>query len=190
MPRTSRLIVGLGNPGAEYEGTRHNVGFQVVDALARRTRIDLDTHRADALVGEGRYRGDALVVALPLTYMNRSGDAVAPLMRRAGLAPSELIVVVDDLHLDVGTLRLRKGGGSGGHNGLADIERALGTSAYPRLRVGVGSDFGRGQQADYVLAPFDAEQQPVIDETLPRAVDALLCFVREGIETAMNRFNG
>ncbi len=189
MPRSKRLIVGLGNPGAEYEGTRHNVGFAVVEALAERTGVSLSAGRFQALEGWGSYRGYPFGLALPFTYVNRSGEAVKPLLRHYGLAPNELLVVVDDLHLPIGTIRLRPGGGSGGHNGLEHIARCLGTTDFPRLRIGIGNDFPRGKQADYVLSPFTDEQQPFIDEASERAGEAALTFVREGIEPAMNRYN-
>lgn len=189
MPRSKRLIVGLGNPGAEYEGTRHNVGFVVVEALAERLGVSLSAGRFQALEGWGSHRGYPLGLALPLTYVNRSGDAVKPLVNQHGLAPSELLVVVDDLHLPTGTVRLRPGGGSGGHNGLEHIARCLGTTDFPRLRIGIGNDFPRGRQADYVLSPFTDEQQPLIDEAVEQACEAALTFVRAGIEPAMNRYN-
>jgi PTH1 family peptidyl-tRNA hydrolase len=189
MPRSKRLIVGLGNPGVEYEGTRHNVGFMVVDALADRLDIALDHDRADALIGWGSHRGCPLGLMLPLTYVNRSGDAVRSAMRAEDLAPRELLVVVDDLHLDPGTIRLRPGGGSGGHNGLDDIARRLDTTDFPRLRVGIGDDFAKGRQSDYVLSPFSEAQQPLIEDAIERAGEAILTFVQDGIEPAMNRFN-
>lgn len=190
MPRSKRLIVGLGNPGAQYEKTRHNVGFEVVKALADRTNVALQGGQYDALLGWGSWRSFPFGLLLPLSYVNRSGGPVRAVANQHEVAPNELIVVVDDLHLDVGTLRLRPGGGSGGHNGLEDIAARLGTTDFPRLRIGIGQDYARGRQADYVLAPFSEEQRPLIDAAIPRAVDAALTFVTDGIQTAMNRFNG
>jgi len=184
----SHLIVGLGNPGPEYEDTRHNVGFMVVEGLAERLRLSLTRERR-ALAGWGSYKGRRVGLAKPQTYVNRSGDAVRPLMEHHDVVPSELLVVVDDLHLDTGRLRLRPGGSSGGHNGLAHITERLGTSAFPRLRIGIGDDYARGEQADYVLSPFTAQQQPLIEEALIDAANAVLTFVREDVETAMNRYN-
>lgn len=189
MPRSKRLIVGLGNPGAEYEGTRHNIGFVVVKALADRMDVALSASRFQALEGWGSHRGCPFGLVLPLTYVNRSGNAVKPIMDHRGLSPSELLVVVDDLHLPPGRIRLRPGGGSGGHNGLEHIAQRLGTTDFPRLRIGIGSDFPRGQQADYVLSPFTDEQQPLVDEAVDQACDAALSFVHDGISTAMNRYN-
>jgi PTH1 family peptidyl-tRNA hydrolase len=184
----SYLIVGLGNPGPEYEDTRHNVGFMAVDGLAQRLRLSL-AHERRALAGWGSYKGRRLGLAKPQTYVNRSGDAILPLMKQHDVAPSELLVVVDDLHLDTGQLRLRPGGSSGGHNGLAHIAERLETSAYPRLRIGIGDDYAQGEQAAYVLSPFTAQQRPLIEEALIDAANAALTFVRDGIDTAMNRYN-
>ena len=189
MATSKRLIVGLGNPGAEYEKTRHNVGFEVVDAVADKARITLEHDKGDVLLGWGRVRRYPLGVAKPLTYMNRSGTAVRTLLGRHGLEPQEILVVVDDINLPVGKLRLRQGGSAGGHNGLQDITDRLGRDDFPRLRFGVGSDFSRGKQADYVLSPFSPDERPIVEEALVRARDAAITFVTDGIVTAMNRFN-
>lgn len=190
MAGSKRLLIGLGNPGAEYEGTRHNVGFAVVEALAERARAAFKHDgRADALVAEGRLRGRPVTLVKPLTYMNRSGLAARNLARRLGLEPAEVLVIVDDLNLPLGTIRLRERGGAGGHNGLQDLIDRLGTSDFPRLRIGVGSDFSRGGQVDYVLSPFTADEQPIIEAALGQARDAAVTFVTDGIVIAMNRFN-
>lgn len=188
MPAPSLLVVGLGNPGAEYENTRHNVGFQVVDALAERLDVSFERH-PDALVGRETHDGQKIGLVLPLTYVNRSGDAVVALREQYDGDLNRLLVVVDDLHLPVGTVRLRPGGSSGGHNGLAHIAQRLGTTEYPRLRVGIGSDFSNGQQVDYVLSPFTSEQEPLIREAIEEACDAILTVAHEGLEPAMNQFN-
>lgn len=189
MPASTRLIVGLGNPGVEYADTRHNIGFVVADRLAKRCRISFDTHKHNAVFGEGSWRGRSLAVAKPTTFMNRSGSAVVPLMRRYKLTPAEILIIVDDIHLALGDIRLRAGGGSGGHNGIEDIAERAGSDAFPRLRMGIGKGFGRGGQSDYVLSPFDNEELPMVEDTVTWAVDAALTFVTDGIETAMNRFN-
>lgn len=190
MAGSKRLLIGLGNPGAAYARTRHNVGFFVVDALAERARVAFKNDgRADARVAEGRLRGRPVVMVKPQTYMNRSGAAVKHLLRRFGLEAAEVLVIVDDINLALGKLRLRERGSAGGHNGVQDIIDQLGTDAFPRLRVGVGSDFDRGGQVDYVLSPFDAEEQTVIAAAVARARDAAVTFVTDGIVTAMNRFN-
>lgn len=188
MPHSRRLIVGLGNPGTEYEGTRHNVGFMVIDALAEEKGVRLE-HDGDALVGKASHRSFPFDLVKPLTYVNRSGEAVRRLMRARDLSPSEVLVIVDDVHLTPGTLRLRPGGGSGGHNGLDDIIERLGTDAFPRLRLGIGNDFPRGGMVDYVLSPFTSSERPFVEEAVERACQAALVFVTEGVEEAMNRFN-
>jgi PTH1 family peptidyl-tRNA hydrolase len=185
----SHLIVGLGNPGAKYENTRHNVGFQVADRLAERLHISTFNRDHNALVGWGRDHDRRLGVAKPLTFMNRSGQAVKPLCDYNNLTPADLIVVVDDLNLPVGTIRLRPGGSSGGHNGLSDIASHLGTTDFPRLRVGIGDDFGPGEQSDYVLSSFTPSQQSAVDDALADAVDAILTAVRQDLDTAMNQYN-
>jgi PTH1 family peptidyl-tRNA hydrolase len=189
MPSSpSRLVVGLGNPGPEYADTRHNIGFRVVDALADRLRVSFDRAH-DALLGWGQYKNRQIGLAKPLTFMNRSGNAVAPLCEHNDLGPSDLIVVVDDLNLPVGTIRLRPNGSSGGHNGLQHVAQRLGTTNFPRLRIGIGSDFDSGEQVDYVLSPFSTQQAPKIDAAVNDAVEAILTTVREDLDTAMNRFN-
>lgn len=188
MSTPSLLVVGLGNPGTEYEATRHNVGFQVVDALAEQLGVSFDRH-PDALVGWGRDQGHEIGLALPLTYVNRSGDAVVALRNQYDVPLDRLVVVVDDLNLPVGTTRLRPGGSSGGHNGLAHIAQRLGTTDYPRLRIGIGNDFPNGGQVDYVLSPFTAEQKPQVRQAIEAACEALLTVARDDLETAMNRFN-
>lgn len=184
----SQLVVGLGNPGPKYEDTRHNAGFRVVDALTDRLGVSL-RQANQALVGTGTHRETALGLAKPLTYMNRSGHAVVQLRDHFGLALDQLLIVVDDLDLPVGTIRLRPGGSSGGHNGLGHIEQRLGTSEYPRLRIGIGDDFPDGQQVDYVLSPFTADQAPDIQRAVDRACDATLAAAHDGLDTAMNQFN-
>lgn len=190
MAKNARLIVGLGNPGSEYEDTRHNIGFAIVDAIAEKARITFKYDgRADAFVGEGRVRGGPVLLAKPLTYMNRSGDAVKRLAKRYQFVSRELFVIVDDINLVTGKLRLRQRGSAGGHNGVQDIIDCLGTDDFPRLRIGIGNDFPRGRQADYVLSPFSVDELPVIEEAVQRGRDAAITFVTDGIVTAMNRFN-
>ena len=193
------LIVGLGNPGPDYVGTRHNAGFEVVDRLADRLGLAMDdevtdrARRASAIVGVARLPadGDEIVVALakPLTFMNRSGRAVAALLDRYGLTPDETLVVYDDLALDVGALRLRGKGSHGGHNGIRDLAEVLGSTEFPRLRVGVGNSFPPGGQVDFVLSPFHDDERPAADAAFEEAAEAALTFARDGLTTAMNRHN-
>ncbi len=189
MASAKRMIIGLGNPGAEYAGTRHNVGFMVVDAVAEKTRVTLAPERGNALVGWGRWRSRPFGLAKPITYMNLSGQAVRGLVRRYALELRDILVVYDDVNLPVGKIRLRERGSAGGHNGVQDIIDRLGTDVFPRLRVGIGDDFPRGRQVDYVLSPFTAEQRPLIEEAILTARDAVLTFVSDGLTAAMNRFN-
>ena len=184
------LIVGLGNPGSKYRGTRHNAGFEVVEALAEEAQCRFDEHVDEALLAELHLQGVPVTLAKPLSYMNRSGQVVKNLLRRCSTAPSELLVVVDDIHLPPGTIRLRAGGSAGGHNGMQDVIDRLGTKAFPRLRIGIGDDFPSGALVDYVLSPFSREQRPLMQEALARSCEAAGCFVTEGIEVAMNQFNG
>jgi peptidyl-tRNA hydrolase, PTH1 family len=188
MPRAKRLIIGLGNPGVEYEETRHNVGFQVVNAVARQVGIVFKREH-QALVGWGRVRQCAFGVAMPQSYMNLSGRSVVGLTRANGLDSTEILVVVDDINLEPGRIRIRQRGSAGGHNGLEDIIYRLGTDDFPRLRMGIGSGFSRGRQSEYVLSPFSDEERPVMEQAIADARDAAIAFACEGLMVAMNRYN-
>ncbi|NNE33667.1 MAG: aminoacyl-tRNA hydrolase [Rhodothermales bacterium] len=189
MPPSGRLIVGLGNPGAEYDGTRHNVGFEVIDRLSEKTGVAVEKFGSNALFGSGSFRGRKIALAKPTTYVNRSGSAVNAILGKNRMTARQLLVVVDDLNLPVGKIRLRARGGDGGHNGLADLIDRLRTDEFARLRIGIGSDFRRGGQSDYVLSPFDPDEMPAVEAAYDKAVDAILVYVRDGIEKAMNRAN-
>ncbi|MFK7848193.1 MAG: aminoacyl-tRNA hydrolase [Rhodothermales bacterium] len=189
MASTKRLIVGLGNPGAEYEQTRHNVGFWVVDALSDRARAELKPDRGPALAGCGRLRGRPVCFVKPLSYMNLSGGPVRHHMVQLGVSLQDLLVVVDDINLEPGVIRLRRKGSAGGHNGVQSIIDVLKTEDFPRLRIGIGSNFNKGQQAKYVLSPFNKNEIGLIDDAVLRAREATTNFVCEGIVTAMNRIN-
>ncbi|MBO7101500.1 MAG: aminoacyl-tRNA hydrolase [Bacteroidales bacterium] len=182
------LIVGLGNVGAEYEGTRHNAGFMVVDALAREgeARWSLERH---AYRTEVRHKGRVLVLIKPTTYMNLSGKAVKYWLQAERVDLQNLMVVVDDIALDPGIIRIKKQGAAGGHNGLTDIELALGTQAYNRLRMGVGSNFSRGRQVDYVLGQFSADELTAMETAVGTACEAVRCFATQGIDRTMNLYN-
>ena len=183
-----KLIVGLGNPGAEYERTRHNVGWQVLDAFARKFRIAVTKHEKSAMTGSGRVAGGSVTVAKPLTYMNLSGDAVRLLVNAYLESTDDLIVVYDDIDLPLGKLRIRPSGSSGTHNGMRSIVQTLGTERFPRLRVGIGAADG-GRLRDYVLDEFAGDEQAVVDRAIERAVDALVLFARGDLRRAMNEFN-
>jgi PTH1 family peptidyl-tRNA hydrolase len=184
-----KLVAGLGNPGAKYRGTRHNVGFEVIDLLVGRHHLQLETALADAL--QARWRRDDGVVLLvkPLTYMNVSGQAVGALSRFYKLALTDVLIVCDDVNLPLGRLRVRATGSDGGHNGLRSVAEHLGTIDYSRLRIGVGrGDNGRGL-ADHVLATFESDEQPGIEAAIARAADAVETWVSDGVAKTMNTFN-
>lgn len=182
------IILGLGNPGPRYLLTRHNIGFRVVDRLSAVQKIPLYQARFQAFYGQGRVDGHQVILAKPLTYMNGSGLAAAALCRAFGVAPARVLVVHDDLDLPPGTIRLRPRGSSGGHNGLKSLIFHLGTEEFPRLRLGIGRPEA-GDSADYVLKEFLPAETGLLEEVLELAAEAALTFVRDGIDTAMNRFN-
>lgn len=184
------LIAGLGNTRSEYEGTRHNIGIEIVRAVAEHLSLEWKEGNGPFLLAEGRHKGQKLLLIIPTTLMNRSGQAVLRASRLYDVLPSEILVCTDDVSLDTGTIRLRAKGGDGGHNGLADIIEKLQTNKFPRLRFGIGNDYPQGQQADYVLSSFKVEEKEQVAESVIKARDAALCFVREGIHQAMNRYNG
>jgi PTH1 family peptidyl-tRNA hydrolase len=183
-------VVGLGNPGPAYAGTRHNVGYVVVDVLAEDHGIRLARHkRAHAESGEGRFTvpGEHVVLAEPLSFMNESGGPVKALMAFYGTTPDRLIVVHDELDLPLGTVRVKLGGGDNGHNGLRSLRRALGTGDFLRVRVGIGRPPGRQDPADFVLAPFRAAERDQVP--VDRAADAVRSLVLEGLEPTQNRIH-
>jgi PTH1 family peptidyl-tRNA hydrolase len=183
------LIAGLGNPGRKYSGSRHNIGFELIDELAESLSVRLSAGRGPFYTGKARLPDHQLRLVKPSTYMNHSGDAVQQALQWFKVPPSECLVCYDDLNLDVGVIRMRRGGTAGGHNGMKDIIQKLGTDQFPRLRIGIGNDFRGGQQINYVLPPFSAEQREHIDISIKRAADAVLTFTREGIDAAMNEYN-
>lgn len=182
------LLVGLGNPGREYLQTRHNVGFMVMDRFAERRKTSFTSSRLGD-IAECSYRGKQLVLLKPTTFMNNSGRAVAYWLTQEKLRIEQLLVVVDDLALPLGTLRMRLQGSDGGHNGLKSIAEQLNNTQYPRLRIGIGNEFSRGQQVNYVLDSFPAEEQETLNNTLDAACDALEMGLARGWERAMNEVN-
>lgn len=181
------LIVGLGNPGGEYEETRHNAGFMLIDRLSRDYGIRL-SRRGKGAWGAGRIAGAEVLLLKPLTFMNLSGQSVSELIHAYPLPARSVLAVYDDCDLPLGKVRIRKRGGSGGHKGLASLIDALGTKDIPRIRLGVGRPL-HGDVVEYVLSPFSAAELPVLDEMLGRAKEAVESIVTCGIEPAMNRFN-
>lgn len=184
-----RVIVGLGNPGDEYRVSRHNAGFLVVAGLARAHRITLTAGRGDFMSGAGRVGGNEVLLVLPLTYMNESGRAVAQAMSQADALPQDLLVVCDDVNLPLGQLRLRLGGSDGGHKGLRSVQGAIGTEAFPRLRLGVGAPPRGADTADYVLDSFTESEREVAEDMLRRAQEAVEVALAVGLERAMNSYN-
>lgn len=184
-----KLVAGLGNPGRPYAGTRHNVGFEVIDELARRHQVGFEAAPADAMMGKWRRDGDVVLLVKPLTFMNLSGVSVGQLLRYFKIDVADLLVICDDVNLPLGRLRVRGSGSEGGHNGLRSMAQQLGTAEYPRLRVGVGRGDARRDLADHVLAGFAPEEQSGVDEAVTRAAEAVECWVLDGLAKTMNVFN-
>ena len=183
------LIVGLGNPGSKYADTRHNIGFDVLDALIKDSESSFETARY-ADVAEIKFKGRKLVLIKPNTFMNLSGKAVHFWLQKEKIPMSNLLVISDDLALPFGTLRLKGKGSAGGHNGLKDIEAVLKTGIYSRLRFGIGSDYARGKQADFVLGPWSLEEQNDLSERINQSTKFVLSFVTMGLNMTISALNG
>jgi len=188
-PEPQVLVVGLGNPGAEYAATRHNVGFRAAEQLALAHDISLRHRRHRSLYGEGRVGDVWVLVALPQTFMNNSGGAVARLAAHYDAAPSDIVVVCDDLSLPLGKLRIRRSGSAGGHKGLQSIINALDTSDFPRIRIGIGPRPERVSAVDFVLSAFTPRETKVVDDQIIAAGQALRTLIVDGIQEAMNAHN-
>lgn len=183
------LIAGLGNPTKEYDKTRHNVGFSVIDVLADRYRIDISEKKHKALCGRGVIEGQKVLLLKPQTFMNLSGESIRAAADYYKIAPEEMIVIYDDISLDPGQLRIRLKGSAGGHNGIKNIIANLGTQDFPRIKVGVGAKPPRMDLADYVLSRFGAGEQKLMDEAFGEAAEAAVMMMTDGAERAMNHFN-
>ena len=183
------LIVGLGNIGSEYEGTRHNIGFRMVDALAQAQGATWQDKRYGA-IANCRVKNAELVLLKPSTYMNLSGNAVRYWMQQEKILDTNLLIIVDDLSLPVGTIRMKQIGRAAGHKGLKHFAQMLGTENYTRLKFGIGNDFPRGGQIDFVLSRFSPDDEKIIAEKVPVVVDAIKAFALSGIQFAMNHYNG
>ncbi len=184
-------IIGLGNPGSEYVGTRHNLGFRVIDALCKKFNLRT-AGEGDYLIGKTSYRGKHVYLVKPLTYMNNSGTAAEDIVRRYGISLQQMLVVCDDFQLPLGTLRLRPKGSDGGHNGLFSIIDQLGSKDFARLRCGIATEKmpkKKSEMAQFVLSTFDSDEEPIVKEMTGRARDAALSFITGGIDTTMNKFN-
>lgn len=182
------LIVGLGNVGEEYWGTRHNIGFRIVNTLVEKENVTFTEERYGA-VARLRIKNCEVIILKPNTYMNLSGTAVRYWMQKEKIQLENILVAVDDLSLPFGTIRIKSKGSDGGHNGLKNITAMLGTDGFTRLRFGLGNDFPRGGQIDYVLGHFPEDQEMILPDRLGIAIDAIRCFCLSGVENAMNQYN-
>jgi len=182
-----KLIVGLGNPGPQYQFTRHNIGFEVIDKLIIRLNIKRLIEKYHALVAFGKLNDFDIILAKPLTFVNASGQAVAPIVSEFNIPLTELCVVYDDINLDLGVLRIRRAGSDGGHNGIKSLIHHLGSQDFPRLRIGIGKP--ADEAISHVLGKFTKEERMVIDEAIEKAADAVEILSTDGIEAAMNKFN-
>ena len=182
------LIAGLGNIGDEYANTRHNIGFIIADALAREAEASFKSERYAAMT-KIKFRGKTLVVIKPSTYMNLSGKAVRYWMENENIPIERTLIIADDIALPLGTLRLRKKGGDGGHNGLEDIIVTMGSEAFPRLRIGIGNDFSKGHQVDYVLGKWTREEETILIPKIKTAVEMVKSFIVRGIDQTMTEYN-
>lgn len=187
---STKLIIGLGNPGARYDGTRHNVGFAVMDRLARRWNIAIEQLKWDALVGEGRVAGDKVVLMKPQTFMNLSGKAVRQAVDFFKIDPQDVIIVVDDIDIHLGTVRVREKGSAGTHNGLRSVVQELSSSNFIRIKIATGHRPASWDLADFVLSHFTEEEQTTIDEELDAATEAVEEILEKGVHDAMNTWNG
>lgn len=183
------IIVGLGNPGKKFDGTRHNVGFDTIDLLAHRNDIKVNKLKHKALYGEGFWRGEKVILAKPQTYMNLSGESIRDMVEFYKIDPQNLIVIYDDIDLEVGALRIRIKGSSGSHNGMKSITYQLGSQDFPRVRIGIGKP-QFGDLSDYVLGKFPKNQIPIMRESIEKATLAVETIVEKGIDLAMNQYNG
>ena len=182
------LIVGLGNPGDEYAYTRHNTGYMVLDAFAKASNIVFDDRRY-GFIAETTVKGRKVILLKPTTYMNLSGNAVRYWMNKENIVLEHLLVIVDDLSLPLGTLRLKGKGSNGGHNGLGNIQSVVGTQQYARLRVGIGNDFPKGMQIDWVLGKYDENDMETLSPSIEKAIEIIKSFVLAGLDITMNQFN-
>ena len=183
------LIIGLGNIGTEYDGTRHNIGFDILDDLAKKLSVTFGPGNGPFVVAEGRYKGQKIVLIKPTTYMNLSGTAVKKALAKFQTDKNDCLIIYDDLNLPVGKNRLKAVGSAGGHNGITDIIVKLGSNEFPRLRIGIGNNFKKGKQVDFVLSPFEEDELDELNQAKEKAVETALSFVKDGIERAMNYHN-
>lgn len=184
-----KLIVGLGNPGARYEKTRHNIGWMALDAFAKKAGVEIMKSGFKGLYGEHKYWSEKVILLKPLTFMNLSGESVGPAAHFYKIDPAEILVVYDDMDLPTGKLRVRESGSAGGHNGMKSLIEVLGTQEFPRLRIGVNRPAPGWKVVDWVLAPFSGDEQPQVASAIDEAVLAMETWLAEGTRTTMNKFN-
>lgn len=184
-----KLVVGLGNPGKKYEGTRHNLGFRVIDRIAQANRVAIKQKLCDALIGEWFNDGERVLLAKPQGFMNRSGESVESLLAHFRSTPEELIVIYDDLDLPFGRIRIRPNGGAGGHRGVQSIMEGLGEGGFYRVRIGIGRPPSGVDAVDFVLEDFTLQELDQLDEVVSRAAEAVLSLLREGAQRAMEQYN-
>lgn len=184
-----KFIVGLGNPGAEYAGTKHNIGFALIAEIAKEFDIKINKEAHGSVLGKGRIRKEDVMLIMPQTYMNLSGKAVEELFREKAKSIEDIIVICDDINMELGKIRLRTKGSSGGHKGLASVIRSLGRDDFARLRIGIATEAHKGDITNYVLTPFRRKHLRNVRHALSLAEEALLCFIEEGAEKAMTKFN-
>jgi PTH1 family peptidyl-tRNA hydrolase len=184
-----KFIIGLGNPGPEYKTTKHNIGFAVLQGLAKENKIKIKEKRYSALIGRGKIAGYDVVLVLPQTYMNRSGDTVGDLIRKEVGPADDLIIICDDINMKLGRVRMKKKGSAGGHKGLESIISVLGRDGFARLRIGIATDVHKGDITRYVLTPFRRNQHKNVSHLLSLAREALECWIVKGMDAAMNKFN-
>ncbi len=184
-----KLVIGLGNPGLAYADTKHNVGFKVINKVAKLTNIELKGRKYKSRMGEGKILDNEVILAKPMTYMNLSGEAVELLVRNFQVNLTDLLVVYDDVDLELGKIRIRKKGSAGGHNGVNSIIEKLDSQEFPRIRIGIGSPPPDFKFRDYVLSKFTEEENEIIESTIEKAAQTVICTIKEGIDVAMNKYN-
>ena len=182
------LIVGLGNPGVKYQNTRHNIGFKALDYVSKHANAFFSSVRYGEL-SSFKYKGKSIFLLKPNTYMNLSGNAVNYWIKKENIPLTNLLIITDDINLSIGVLRMKKKGSDGGHNGLKNIQELLLSSSYPRLRIGVGNEFSKGKQVDYVLGDWSHEEEKIIEEKVVKIKEMILSFCFAGIENTMNKYN-
>ena len=185
-----KLIIGLGNPGFRYRNTRHNIGFLTIKEISRRFAIPVKKRRHKGLLGKGVFEGEKVILFMPETFMNLSGEAVREIMRMEKISFGDCLVICDDINLKLGSIRLRKKGRSGGHNGLESIISNIGTSEFPRLRIGVGREKKVSNMVRFVLNPFNSAERAILKGVISEALECVIAYIRDGADKAMTRFNG